>query len=407
VTSFAVAVPRHLVPLLAAFTSLVVFTTDVYLPVLPQLGTDLHTTSAAAAATVSAVLLGIAVGQVVIGPLSDAVGRRVPLLFGGLGYAVAHLLSALAPSIGVLLGLRVLAGLATAACIVVTRAVVADAYPGAAAGRAFATLSAVTAIAPVVAPVAGGLLTHVMSWRGMFLVLAAAALLLTALSWRALPETLPSDRRMAPHLGAVVAGLGSVLRIRTFLAYLAATAAFGGILFGYIGASSFVLQDSFGLSPQQYSLVFALNAVGIFVASNLSRHLVGRSGSGRLLAGGHVSSGVAAVVLGVGVGLHSLPLVMIGLFFAVASLGLVIPAATTLGMAAAAGRAGSASGVLGICQFTVGALAAPLAGAGGSPWSLVAVVAVSALAGPLLLHLLRRPAPEPVDPHPSDTRRTT
>ncbi|MEZ0447522.1 Bcr/CflA family efflux MFS transporter [Cellulomonas sp. ICMP 17802] len=403
----AVPVPRHLVPLLAAFTSLVVLTTDVYLPVLPQLGTELGTTSAAAAATVSAVLVGIAVGQVVVGPLSDAVGRRVPLLVGGLAYAVAHLLSALAPSIGVLLGLRVLAGLATAACLVVTRAVVADAYPGAAAARAFATLSAVTAIAPVVAPVAGGLLAHVMTWRGMFVVLAGAAVLLTAISWRALPETLPAERRVPPHLGSVVAGLGSVLRIRTFLAYLAATAAFGGILFGYIGASSFVLQGSFGLSPQQYSLVFALNAVGIFVASNLSRHLVGRAGSARLLASGHLTSGAGAVVLGVGVGLHSLPLVMAGLFLAVASLGLVIPAATTLGMAAAPGRAGAASGVLGICQFTVGAIASPLAGAGGSPWSLVVVVAVCAAAGPVLLHVLRRPAPEPTAPHPSDTRSTT
>ncbi|WP_426592387.1 multidrug effflux MFS transporter [Cellulomonas sp. McL0617] len=400
-------VPRYLVPLLAAFTSLVVFTTDVYLPVLPQLGTDLGTTSAAAAATVSAVLIGIAVGQVVIGPLSDAVGRRPPLLLGGIGYAVAHVLAALAPSIGVLLGLRVLAGLATAACIVVTRAVVADAYPGATAGRAFATLSAVTAIAPVVAPVAGGLLAHVMSWRGMFVMLAVVAALLTAVSWRVLPETLPAERRVAPHLGAVVAGLGSVLRIRTFLAYLAATAAFGGILFGYIGASSFVLQDAFGLTPQQYGLVFALNAVGIFVASNLSRHLVSRTGSGRLLSTGHMTSGTGAAVLVVGVGLHSLPLVMGGLFLAVASLGLVIPAATTLGMAAAADRSGSASGVLGICQFTVGAIAAPLAGAGGSPWSLAAVVTVSAVAGPLLLRLLRHPESTSTDRYPSDTRRTT
>ncbi|WP_296666046.1 MFS transporter, partial [Demequina sp.] len=125
--------PRHLVPLLAAFTALVVFTTDVYMPVLPRLVDDLATTAAAAAATLSAVLVGIALGQVVLGPLSDAVGRRLPLLVGGLAYAIAHVLAALAPNIGILLGLRFVAGLAAAACIVVTRAVVADVYPGAAA----------------------------------------------------------------------------------------------------------------------------------------------------------------------------------------------------------------------------------------------------------------------------------
>ena len=198
-----------------------------------------------------------------------------------------------------------------------------------------------------------------------------------------------------------------MLRMRTFIAYLAATAAFGGILFGYIGASSFVLQDSFGLTPQQYSLVFALNAVGIFVASNVSRHWSARvrtappagqrapdlrRGRRRARPGRRPAQPRRSC--------------MAGLFLAVASLGLVIPAATTLGMAAAVGRAGSASGVLGICQFTVGAIAAPLAGAGGSPWSLVVVDRRRRRRRPVLrLHLLRTCTREH-RPHPSDTRRT-
>src|SRR5207342_3067526 len=131
--------------LLASFTSLVILTTDVYLPVLPQLGHDLGTSNAAAAASVSAVLVGIAVGQIVIGPLSDAVGRRRPLLVGAFAYAALHVLAALAPSIVALLVVRAFTGLATAACIVVARAVVADVYPGSSSARAFATLSAVTA----------------------------------------------------------------------------------------------------------------------------------------------------------------------------------------------------------------------------------------------------------------------
>jgi len=383
--------PRHLVALLAAFTSLVVLTTDVYLPVLPQLGQDLGTSNAAAAATVSAVLVGIAVGQIVIGPLSDAVGRRAPILLGALAYAATHLLSALAPNIVSLLVIRVLAGFATAACIVVARAIVADVYPGSAAARAFATLSAVLAIVPVLAPVAGGLLARVMSWRGMFALLAVVAIVVAAVGWRVLPETLPPERRIPPHLGAVVHDLGAVLGLRRFLAYVAVMAAVGGILFGYIGASSFVLQNSFGLSPQAFSLVFAANSVGIFVVSWSTRHLVGRIGPPRLLFSGQVVAILGAAVLFAGVARTSLPVFLVGLFLAVASIGSVMPTATSLAMAEAPGRAGSASGVMGICQFSVGALASPLAGLGGSPWSLVVVVGVSALAGLVLRILLLGP----------------
>jgi len=393
-----VVVPqKHLVLLLAAFTSLVVLTTDVYLPVLPQLGADLGTTNAAAAATVSAVLVGIAVGQIVVGPLSDAVGRRRPLLLGAVAYAVTHLLSAIAPNVGVLLVFRVLAGLATAACIVVARAIIADVYPGAASARAFATLGAVMAISPVVAPVAGGLLAQVMSWRGMFVILALLALLLVAVGWRTLPETLPPDRRTPPHLGAVLRDLGGVLARRRFLAYVVVMMAVGGLLFGYIGASAFVLQNSFGLSPTAYSLVFALNSVGIFVMSWVTRHIVGRTGPRRLLLVGQVSAILGVAIFAAGVVASGLPLVVLGLFVSIASLGLVMPAATALGMAEAPGHAGAASGVMGISQFTVGALASPLAGLAGSPWSLVVVMGVSAVAGLVVrLALLAGARAEPV-----------
>lgn len=385
------AAPRHLVLLLASLSSLVVLTTDIYLPVLPQLGADLGSSDAAAAATLSATLIGIAVAQIVIGPISDAVGRRLPILVGLVAYAVMHVLCALAPSIGVLLVLRFLSGLATAAVIVVSRAVVADAYPGPQAARAYATLGAVFGIVPVVAPLAGGVLAHVMSWRGMFVVLAVIALLMLVLTVRALPETLPPDRRTPPHLGAVVRDLGEVLVHRRFLAYVAVMSTVGGLLFGYIGASSFVLQGAFGFSPQAYSVVFAVNSIGIFVLSVASRQLVVRVGAPRLLTIGQVGMVVGAVALATGLAASSLPGVLLGLFVAVSSLGLVMPNATALGMHETQGRAGAASGVLGICQFAVGAIASPLAGAGGSPWSMAVVIGVSAVAGVLLRVLLLFP----------------
>jgi DHA1 family bicyclomycin/chloramphenicol resistance-like MFS transporter len=241
--------------------------------------------------------------------------------------------------------------------------------------------------------VAGSLLALVMGWRGMFVVLAVLAVLLTALGWRALPESLPPDRRTPPHLGAVLRELGAVLRLRTFLAYAAAIGAVGIVLFGYIGASSFALQGSFGLSPQQYGLVFALNSVGIFLGSNLAARLSGRVDAGRLLVVGQSGLLVGVAVLSVGVAVHLLLLVCAGLFLTISSIGLVMPSSMSLGMQAAGGRAGSAAGVFGIVQFACGAAASPLAGSGGSPWSLVVVLAVGAVSGPVLLHLLRRTTP--------------
>jgi MFS transporter, DHA1 family, multidrug resistance protein len=390
-----VAPPRHLVVLLAALTSLVVLTTDVYLPVLPQLGTDLGTSDAAAAATLSAALLGIALAQIVVGPLSDASGRRRPLLIGLAAYAVTHLLCAVAPNIGVLLGLRVLTGVATAAVIVVSRAVVADVYPGPKAARAYATLGAVFGIVPVIAPVAGGLLAHVMSWRGMFVVLAVISVLLLAIAWRALPESLPPSRRIAPHLGAVLKDLGSVLVHRRFLAYVVALSAVGGMLFAYIGVSSFVLQDDFGLSPQAYSYVFAVNSIGLFALSVATRQLVARFGPQRLLLAGQLGSLVGAVLIVTGIALPSLPLLLVGMFVLLSSFGLTMPNSTALGMHEAPGRAGSAAGVMGICQFTIGALASPLAGLGGSPWSMALVITACAAAGLVgRVLLLARTAPD-------------
>ncbi len=387
-TAPVVTAPRHLVALLSAFTALVVLTTDVYLPVLPRLKTDLGVSDSTAAATISMVLIGIALGQIVVGPLSDAIGRRGPLLLGAVAYAATHVLSAVAPDGNTLLVARFLAGIATAACIVTARAIAADVYTGVDSARAYATLGAVGAIAPVVAPVLGGLLSHVMSWRGMFLTLAVLALLLAAVGWKAMPETLPRDRRVPPHLGAVLRELGSVLRLRRFLAYVAALSAFAGVLFGYIGASSFVLQERFGLSAQTFSIVFAVNSIGIFAMSNVTRHLVLRVAPARLLTLGQLIAIGGVTVVGVGVATNLLAVVLVGLFATISCVGLIMPSGTALGMGAAPGRAGSASGVLGICTFAVGALAAPLAGLGGSPWSLVVVLAVGAVAGPLLLRLL-------------------
>jgi DHA1 family bicyclomycin/chloramphenicol resistance-like MFS transporter len=374
----------HLVLLVGLFTALAPINTDLYLPLMPQLASELGTTQAAAQATVSAVLLGLAAGQLVIGPLSDAWGRRGAALAGAAGFVACNLASAVAPSIGSLLVIRFLAGLACAACVVVVRAVVTDVYAGGDAARAYATLSAIVTVVPAVAPVFGGLLALVMGWRGIFVVMAGLGVVVLVAGWRSLEESLPLESRREPHLGRVLADLGGLLRLRRFVAYVACLSAAGGVLFAYIGASSFVMQGTFRLTPTVYGFVFALNAFGIFAMANLSRRLVGRTGPHRLLVVGQASSLVGTLVLAVGVWRSALPLVLVGLFVAVGSVGLVVGNSMALGMRQAPDRAGSASGLMGISQFAFGAVTAAVAGIGASPWSMVAAMLVCALLGPAL-----------------------
>jgi len=374
----------HLMLLIGAFTALAPINTDLYLPLMPQMAHELGTTQAAAQATVSAVLLGLALGQIVVGPLSDAWGRRGPALVGAAAFVIGNLASAVAPSIGSLLVIRFLAGLACAACVVVVRAVVTDVFDRPNAARAYATLSAIVTVVPAIAPVFGGLLALVMGWRWIFVVMAGLGLAVLAAGWRSLEETLPAQRRREPHLGRVLADLGGLLGLRHFVAYVFCLAAAGGVLFAYIGASSFVLQGTFGLSPTAYGFVFAANAFGIFAMANVSRRLVGKTGPRRLLVVGQASSFIGTLVLAGGMWRSSLPVVLLGLFVAVGSVGLVVGNSMALGMRQAPERAGSASGLMGIAQFAFGAVMAAAAGLGASPWSMVAAMVVCATLGPLL-----------------------
>jgi MFS transporter, DHA1 family, multidrug resistance protein len=383
---------RRTVVLLAALTAMAPFSTDVYLPLLPGLALDLGVSQTSAQGTLSAVLLGVAVGQLVSGPLGDAVGRRRPVLVGTSLFVVTCLAGAAAPNVGTLVVLRFVSGLAVAGAVVTARAVVSDVRSGVEAARTYATLSSVFALAPVVAPLIGGALSPWLSWRGIFVVMGGIGVVLTVWSWRGLPETLPPDARHPMGLrstGAVMAGL---LRARRFQAYLVSFAAVGGLLFAYLAASGFVLQERFGLSPVQYAVAFAANAFGLFISSNVSRRLVAQQGPARLLAVGQGLGAVGAGVLALGIATSSLPVVLLGFFLAVGTLGLVLPNATALGMAASAPRAGTGAGLLGIGQFALGSVAAALSGLGGSPWSLVAVMGFCAVAGPAARWMLLRSA---------------
>lgn len=358
---------RWLLVLLGALTGLTPMAVDAYLPALPSMTHDLHSSSSATQLTLAALLVGLAAGQLVAGPLSDRFGRRPPVLLGLAGFVVTSAACALAPSVQLLVALRFLQGFTGAAAVVVARAVVRDLYEGVAAARAFASLMLVMGAAPVLAPVLGAQLLRVTDWRGVFVVLAAIGAALLVASWRVLPESLPPARRHAGGLPATLAVFARLLRDPGFLLPAFAGGAGFAAMFAYISGSPYVLQEVHGLSPQAYSAVFAMNATALVVLSQVSGRIVHRTGPAALLVTGAATSVAGGVLLVVSALAHlGLAGVLPGLVLVVGAVGFLSPNATALALAEHARTAGAASALLGLLQYVLGAVASPLTGLGGS-----------------------------------------
>ena len=360
-----VRVPPGRVLALGGLSALGPLSLDLYLPALPTLTADLGAGEAAGQLSLSLCMIGLAVGQLLVGPLTDRVGRRIPLLVGSAVFALSAGLCALAPSIGMLLALRLLGGLAGGAGIVIARAMVRDLYGGPQLARVFALLTLVMGVAPIGAPLLGGLLLVVTSWRGVFGALAALGIVLLVAA-ATLGETLPAQRRNAGGLAAMGRALRTVLADRTFLlpALVGAIGVCG--MFVYIAMASFVLQRAYGLSAQQFALVFGVNAVGILVAGRLSASLVGRLGAARLLTAGVVVALVASVAMLVGVLVSgSVWVLLVPLLFLVSCTGVLLPNSTALALEGQAAVAGAASALFGLLQFAFGAAVPPLVSLSG------------------------------------------
>ncbi len=386
--------PRQLslVLVLGALSAFGPLSLDMYLPAFPALARDLGSTASQVQLTITTCLVGLALGQLVAGPLSDRFGRKRPLLIGVAAYALASLLCAVAPDIWTLTAARVIQGLAGSAGIVIARAVARDLHSGRALARFFALLMLVNGLAPILAPLVGAQVLRVTDWRGVFVVLAVIGFLIWLAVLLVLPETLPVERRHGGGLAHTVATFGSLLRERAFVGYTLSTGFVLGAMFAYIAGSSFVLQDVYGLSAQQFALVFGSNATGLIVASQISAHLVRRIAPRTLMRAGVVVSttgglAVLACVLG-DVGLVGL---LLSLFLVVSSVGLVAPNAAALALADHPRNAGSASALLGMGQYAVGGLVAPLVGLHGEQ-SLAWVIATCAVLGALLFAVLLRRA---------------
>lgn len=352
--------------ILGTLTAIAPLSIDMYLPALPTMAHELHATTSDAQLSLTACLLGLAIGQLFAGPLSDARGRKRPLLLGLALYAVVSFACALAPSIWMLVAVRLLQGICGAAGIVIARAVVRDLYEGTALTRFYSLLMLINGAAPVLAPVIGGQLLRFTSWRGVFLILAAVGVLLTLMVAVFLPETLADDRRTVGGLRGTLRGFGELLTDRVFVAYALSQGLVMAAMFGYISGSPFVLQEIFGLSPQWFSVCFAANGVGIVVASQVTGALAGKLNNNRIFVTGLSTAAAGGVALfasllfGLG-----LPLVLPSLFVLVSSVGIVSTVGLSLALQNHPRVAGSAAGLVGVAQLFLGAIASPLAGLGG------------------------------------------
>ena len=381
----------RLVIVLGAVNAIGPLSIDMYLPAFPAIASSLHASAAQVQLTLTACVAGLALGQLIVGPLSDRLGRRAPLIAAMTTYAVASVLCSVAPSATALMALRFVQGLAGAGGVVISRAVVRDLHSGTEAVRLFSSLMLVTGLAPILAPLAGGQVLSVTSWRGIFLVLAVLSAMLALLVAFGLRETLPPERRSDHGLRRTLVIMRALLRDRWFVGHALAGGLGFGALFAYISGSSFVLQGIYGVSPQLYSVLFAMNGLGLIAGSQFNARLVGRFGPGRLLRAGLLSiatsSGVLlAVVVAGGLGVWA---VLVPMFVIVSSLAFVLPNSTALALADHPEVAGTASALLGVGQFLIGALVAPLVGAGGtdSAVPMAAVMTSVALAALVARHL--------------------
>ncbi|MET9675723.1 multidrug effflux MFS transporter [Streptomyces sp. NPDC006482] len=343
---------------------------DMYLPALPEVTGALHAPAATVQLTLTACLAGMALGQLVVGPMSDKWGRRRPLLVGMVVYVLATAVCALAPTAELLIGFRLLQGLAGAAGIVIARAVVRDLYDGVEMARFFSTLMLISGVAPVIAPVIGGQILRVTDWRGVFHVLTVIGLLLTLVVWRFLGETLPPERRHEGGVGDALRTMRGLLADRVFTGYMLAGGLAFAALFAYIAASPFVVQELYGASPQTFSLLFGLNSVGLVIVGQINgKLLVGRVSLDKVLGWGIgiiLLSSLALLLMTSGVfGEVGLAPVAAGLFVLMSAMGLALPNTNAQALMRTRHAAGSASALLGTSSFLVGAVASPLVGIAG------------------------------------------
>jgi len=383
--------------LLGALTALGPFTIDLYLPAFPVLQQDFHTTAAAIQLTLTGTMIGFALGQLIVGPLSDKVGRRRPLLAVTALHVIASVGAALAPDLTLLAVARVLMGMGAAAGGVVAMAIVRDLFGGRRLVVMLSRLALVSGVAPVIAPLIGSALLAVMPWRGIFVVLAVYGFVMLVSAIALVPETLPKARRGAAGGATVLQRYRSVFSDRVFVGVLIIGGMTFSGLFSYLSSSSFLFQEGYGFDAQQYGLLFAVNSLGVVLGVQTASRLAARFGPQWVLAfstGVLVLASLAIIVFDqLGLGLWP---TMAALFVFMTACGFTFPCVQVLALDRHGAAAGTAASIIGACNFGVAGLISPIVGwiardAGITATTMASVMVGCAVIGCLSLWLIVRP----------------
>lgn len=352
------AVHRLFIPMLAILSAFAPITTDMYLPAFGQLAQEFGVDSGRIQGTLTAFFIGMAVGQLMYGPLIDRYGRRKPLIAGITLYLVATLGCLLTTDVEVFSGFRLLQAVGGCVGMIVARAVVQDLFEPQEIARTMSLLMMVVALAPAAAPVVGGWVLALGSWQSIFWVMFGYGVLCWLLAFFALSETLPASRRQPISAAGIARTYAGLLRDPAFSTPALVGALSLASLFSYITGSAAVLMDQYGLSEQHYGLVFGVNALGIMAAAQLNRMLLRRWSVASVLSAGLVASLVAAVLILAAARFAPGVLIFltVPLWLSVATVGLIGSNAVALAMATSGPRAGSASALIGTLQFVVAAV---------------------------------------------------
>jgi DHA1 family bicyclomycin/chloramphenicol resistance-like MFS transporter len=383
--------PPALIAVLVALNAVAPFSIDMYLSAFPAMAQDFNASTSSIQLTLTAFLIGLASGQLIIGQLSDRFGRRAPLIVGFAVCFGASILCVLAPSIQILIGLRFVQGFAGAAGVVISRAVIADRERGRAAVQLFSTMNFTSVLAPIAAPVLGGAIVTGLGWRAVFVALAVMNLCTLLAVVLFVDESLPEQHRRPSGSKALASSIRSVLTNRHYLGYTASSALITAAMFAYVSASPFVLQDIVGLSPAAYSYTFGACSLAVAAGSAVARCTVNSVAPRRVLVGGVIAlmTITALMLLTVTMGeVSPVPTIaLMGCFMS--AIGFVYGHANMLATTEVHQAAGTGSAFLGFLQYTAGAIASPLVGVAGHssavPMAVVMFATTAAAAATLLI----------------------
>ena len=378
-----------LVLLLGVLSAFGPFVVDLYLPSLPQLASFFETSASMTQLTLTTAMIGLAVGQLLIGPLSDKFGRKKPLIISLVIYIISTVLIVFSPNIETMIVLRVIQGLSSAGSVVISRAVATDLYRGREMTRFFGLLMTINGIAPIISPILGSLLLEYISWKGVFVFLALIGVVVLFFCFR-LKESLSVENRLQGSIFATFSTFGVIIKNRLFMSYVGIESFLLGAMFAYIAASPFILQSFYGLSAFIFSLCFGANGAALVIGANVGGKLPNR----KALAIGVLAFVVAALyTIAVLIIQPYWLFVEIGFFAMLLLMGITFPAISSLAMESERQYAGSASALLGFAPFFLGGIVSPLVGIGNIFYSTALVILACGVLGLAIYWSIRHKIP--------------